>query len=113
MTLGEVVDRLNALGLSATIMGDKNCAIESVASLADAASRGKQYLSPPVHRAEGRRRVLSAVEMLSDLLTRRGIKHVVLNAKYHKKESAIVAQAGAATAGDVVYFTNPTTAVKM
>jgi preprotein translocase subunit SecA len=33
-------------------------------------------------------------EMLSERLKRRGVKHVVLNAKYHKKESAIVAQAG-------------------
>ncbi len=33
-------------------------------------------------------------EMLSERLQRRGIPHVVLNAKYHKKESAIVAQAG-------------------
>ncbi len=33
-------------------------------------------------------------EMLADRLKRRGIKHVVLNAKYHKKESVIVAQAG-------------------
>ena len=33
-------------------------------------------------------------EMLAELLKRRGIKHTVLNAKYHKKESVIVAQAG-------------------
>ncbi|MBR5371300.1 MAG: preprotein translocase subunit SecA [Oscillospiraceae bacterium] len=33
-------------------------------------------------------------EKLSDLLKRRGIKHVVLNAKYHAKEAEIVAQAG-------------------
>ena len=33
-------------------------------------------------------------EMLSTLLKRRGIKHVVLNAKYHEKEAEIVAQAG-------------------
>jgi len=33
-------------------------------------------------------------EMLSERLKLRGIKHVVLNAKYHKKESTIVAQAG-------------------
>ena len=33
-------------------------------------------------------------EVLSALLKRRGIKHQVLNAKYHDKEAAIVAQAG-------------------
>ena len=33
-------------------------------------------------------------EMLSALLKRKGIKHVVLNAKYHEKEASIVAQAG-------------------
>lgn len=33
-------------------------------------------------------------ELLSDLLTRRGIKHEVLNAKNHKREAEIVAQAG-------------------
>ena len=33
-------------------------------------------------------------EMLSDMLKRRGVKHEVLNAKYHDKEAEIVAQAG-------------------
>jgi len=33
-------------------------------------------------------------EHLSDLLTRKGIPHQVLNAKHHEKEAAIVAQAG-------------------
>ena len=33
-------------------------------------------------------------ERLSTLLKRRGIKHVVLNAKYHEKEAEIVSQAG-------------------
>ncbi|WP_405001374.1 preprotein translocase subunit SecA [Geochorda subterranea] len=33
-------------------------------------------------------------ERLSEMLTRRGIPHVVLNAKYHDKEAQIVAQAG-------------------
>ncbi|MCH3973351.1 MAG: preprotein translocase subunit SecA [Oscillospiraceae bacterium] len=33
-------------------------------------------------------------EKLSKLLDQRGIKHVVLNAKYHEKEAEIVAQAG-------------------
>ncbi len=33
-------------------------------------------------------------ETLSNMLKRKGIKHVVLNAKYHEKEAHIVAQAG-------------------
>jgi len=33
-------------------------------------------------------------ERLSEMLKRRGIPHVVLNAKYHEREAAIVAQAG-------------------
>ncbi|MGI6200723.1 MAG: preprotein translocase subunit SecA [Christensenellales bacterium] len=33
-------------------------------------------------------------ELLSDLLKKRGVAHVVLNAKYHEKEAEIVAQAG-------------------
>ncbi|PIZ26578.1 MAG: preprotein translocase subunit SecA [Chloroflexi bacterium CG_4_10_14_0_8_um_filter_46_9] len=33
-------------------------------------------------------------EHLSDLLTRKGVPHQVLNAKHHEKEAAIVAQAG-------------------
>ncbi len=33
-------------------------------------------------------------ELLSKMLHKRGIKHEVLNAKYHEKEAAIVAQAG-------------------
>ncbi|MEM7452828.1 MAG: preprotein translocase subunit SecA [Planctomycetota bacterium] len=33
-------------------------------------------------------------EILSNLLNRRGVKHEVLNAKFHKKEAEIVAQAG-------------------
>ncbi len=33
-------------------------------------------------------------EHLSNLLRRRGLKHVVLNAKYHEMEAAIIAQAG-------------------
>ena len=43
-------------------------------------------------------------EILSKLLTRRGIKHQVLNAKYHDKEAMIVAQAG--TPGAVTIATN-------
>src|SRR5208282_3846940 len=33
-------------------------------------------------------------EHLSSLLKRHGVKHVVLNAKYHEREAEIVAQAG-------------------
>jgi preprotein translocase subunit SecA len=33
-------------------------------------------------------------ERLSELLKRKGVKHVVLNAKYHEREAEIVAQAG-------------------
>lgn len=33
-------------------------------------------------------------ELLSSMLKRRGIKHEVLNAKYHEKEAEIIAQAG-------------------
>ena len=33
-------------------------------------------------------------ERLADMLTRRGVKHEVLNAKFHEKEAPIVAQAG-------------------
>ena len=33
-------------------------------------------------------------EMLSSMLKKRGIKHTVLNAKYHEQEAEIVAQAG-------------------
>ncbi|MHB8398313.1 MAG: preprotein translocase subunit SecA [Candidatus Limnocylindrales bacterium] len=37
-------------------------------------------------------------EILSQMLDRRGIKHEVLNAKFHEKESGIVAQAGRSSA---------------
>jgi preprotein translocase subunit SecA len=43
-------------------------------------------------------------EKLSSLLKRRGIKHVVLNAKYHAQEAEIVAQAG--RKGNVTIATN-------
>ena len=33
-------------------------------------------------------------EILSGILQRKGVKHVVLNAKYHEREAEIVAQAG-------------------
>ncbi|MCX6005170.1 MAG: preprotein translocase subunit SecA [Chloroflexi bacterium] len=40
-------------------------------------------------------------ELLSDLLTRRGVRHQVLNAKYHEKEAEIIKQAGSADAATV------------
>ena len=43
-------------------------------------------------------------EKLSKLLTKEGIKHEVLNAKYHEKEAAIIAQAG--KFGSVTIATN-------
>ena len=43
-------------------------------------------------------------EVLGDLLKRRGIKHEVLNAKFHEKEAPIVAQAG--RTGAVTIATN-------
>src|SRR3984957_17559011 len=33
-------------------------------------------------------------ELLSDILKRKGVRHVVLNAKFHEKEAEIAAQAG-------------------
>ena len=43
-------------------------------------------------------------EMLSELLQRRGIKHEVLNAKFHEREAPIIAQAG--RSGAVTIATN-------
>jgi preprotein translocase subunit SecA len=43
-------------------------------------------------------------ELLSGKLRRKGIKHVVLNAKYHEQEAGIIAQAG--RAGSVTIATN-------
>ncbi len=43
-------------------------------------------------------------ELLSEMLKRRGIKHEVLNAKFHEKEALIVAQAG--RSGAVTIATN-------
>src|SRR4029079_6267301 len=43
-------------------------------------------------------------EVLSTLLKRRGIKHETLNAKFHEKESGIVAQAG--RSGAITIATN-------
>ena len=43
-------------------------------------------------------------ELLSEMLKRRGVKHEVLNAKHHKREAEIVAQAG--KLGNVTIATN-------
>lgn len=43
-------------------------------------------------------------ELLSDMLKKRGVKHQVLNAKYHEKEAQIIAQAG--QPGTVTIATN-------
>jgi preprotein translocase subunit SecA len=43
-------------------------------------------------------------ELLSQILQRKGVRHVVLNAKYHEREAEIVAQAG--RAGMVTIATN-------
>src|SRR3954467_2214392 len=43
-------------------------------------------------------------EVLAEMLKRRGIKHEVLNAKFHEKEAPIIAQAG--RAGSVTIATN-------
>ena len=43
-------------------------------------------------------------ELLSDILKKKGVRHVVLNAKFHEKEAEIVAQAG--RLGSVTIATN-------
>jgi preprotein translocase subunit SecA len=60
-------------------------------------------------QAEGRPTLVGTVsieksEKLSGMLRRRGVKHVVLNAKYHAQEAEIVAQAG--RLGTVTIATN-------
>jgi len=47
---------------------------------------------------------IEASELLSKMLTRKGVKHEVLNAKYHGREAEIVAQAG--RVGAVTISTN-------
>jgi preprotein translocase subunit SecA len=61
------------------------------------------------HQKSGRPTLVGTVsieksEKLSGMLKRRGIKHVVLNAKYHAQEAEIVAQAG--RKGNVTIATN-------
>ncbi len=57
-----------------------------VEDIAECAKRGQPVLVGTVS--------VEKSEMLSAMLKRRGIKHQVLNAKYHDKEAEIVAQAG-------------------
>jgi preprotein translocase subunit SecA len=57
-----------------------------VTEIADCVERGQPTLVGTVS--------IEKSEMLSEMLKRKGIKHVVLNAKYHEREAAIVAQAG-------------------
>ncbi|MBZ5638655.1 MAG: preprotein translocase subunit SecA [Acidobacteriia bacterium] len=60
-----------------------NAAVEEIA---DCQKRGQPVLVGTIS--------IEKSEKLSGLLRRRGIKHVVLNAKYHEMEAEIVAQAG-------------------
>jgi preprotein translocase subunit SecA len=60
-----------------------NAAVEEIA---ECQTRGQPVLVGTVS--------IEKSEKLSGLLRRRGIKHVVLNAKYHEMEAEIVAQAG-------------------
>ena len=57
-----------------------------VAQIEDCVSRGQPVLVGTVS--------IEKSELVSSLLKKRGIKHVVLNAKNHEKEAEIVAQAG-------------------
>ena len=57
-----------------------------VGDIADSQKRGQPVLVGTVS--------IQNSETLSDLLRKKGIKHVVLNAKYHEMEAEIVAQAG-------------------
>ena len=57
-----------------------------VAEIADCSERGQPALVGTIS--------IENSEKLSALLKRRGVAHVVLNAKYHEREASIVAQAG-------------------
>ncbi len=76
---------------------------ESDDSLLFITSEGERKIVPKaqVHRVErkGRPILVGTVsveksELLSEMLSRKGIKHQVLNAKYHAREAEIIAQAG-------------------
>lgn len=57
-----------------------------VEEIADCAERGQPALVGTIS--------IESSEMLSAMLKRQGVSHVVLNAKYHEREASIVAQAG-------------------
>jgi preprotein translocase subunit SecA len=77
----------------ATQKGKWNAVVEEIA---EEHERGRPVLVGTVS--------VAISEMLSDMLKRRGIKHAVLNAKFHEKEAEIVAQAG--RSGAVTIATN-------
>lgn len=60
-----------------------NAVVEEIAQLSNS---GKPVLVGTI--------TIDKSEMLSEMLKRRGIKHQVLNAKYHEMEAQIIAQAG-------------------
>ncbi len=70
------------------IANQDNGKIESISAdrVTDVQYRGRPVLVGTVS--------IEKSELLSDMLTRRGVKHEVLNAKNHKREAEIVAQAG-------------------
>lgn len=57
-----------------------------VKTIGEASGRGQPILVGTVS--------IEKSEMLSDFLTKEGVKHVVLNARYHEQEAQIVEQAG-------------------
>jgi preprotein translocase subunit SecA len=57
-----------------------------VKTIGEASSRGQPILVGTVS--------IEKSEMLSEFLTKEGVKHVVLNARYHEQEAQIVEQAG-------------------
>jgi preprotein translocase subunit SecA len=74
-------------------MGKFNALIDEIVEMSEA---GRPVLVGTVSVAKS--------EILSEMLKRRGIKHETLNAKFHEKESGIVAQAG--KSGAVTIATN-------
>ena len=68
-------------------MGKFNSLIDEIVEMSEA---GRPVLVGTVSVAKS--------EILSEMLKRRGIKHETLNAKFHEKESGIVAQAGKSSA---------------
>ena len=74
-------------------MGKFNSLIDEIVEMSE---QGRPVLVGTVSVAKS--------EILGEMLKRRGIKHEVLNAKFHEKESGIVAQAG--RSGAVTIATN-------